>query len=29
MQWLRSPNYLDNCNQWFTMRLGRYRRHRP
>lgn len=22
MQWLRSPNYLDNCNQWFTMRLG-------
>lgn len=22
MQWLRSPNYLDNCNQWFTMPLG-------
>lgn len=22
MQWLRSPNYLDNGNQWFTMRLG-------
>lgn len=18
-QWLRSPNYLDNCNQWFRM----------
>lgn len=22
MQWLRSPNYLDNCNQWFSMRLN-------
>lgn len=22
MQWLRSPNYLDNCNQWFSMPLG-------
>lgn len=22
MQWLRSPNYLDNCNQWFLMRVG-------
>lgn len=21
-QWLRSPNYLDNCNQWFTMKVG-------
>lgn len=22
MQWLRSPRYLDNGNQWFTMPLG-------
>lgn len=22
MQWLRSPTYLDNCNQWFLMPLG-------
>lgn len=22
MQWLRSPSYLDNCNQWFSMRLN-------
>lgn len=22
MQWLRSPNYLDNGNQWFTMPVG-------
>ncbi|RKQ38406.1 hypothetical protein [Enterobacter sp. R1(2018)] len=22
MQWVRSPNYLDNCNQWFRMRVG-------
>ncbi|QIU92273.1 hypothetical protein [Yokenella regensburgei] len=22
MQWVRSPNYLDNGNQWFTMPLG-------
>lgn len=22
MQWLRSPDYLDNGNQWFTMPLG-------
>lgn len=21
-QWLRRPDYLDNCNQWFTMRVG-------
>ncbi|WP_262264227.1 hypothetical protein [Pantoea dispersa] len=21
-QWLRSPNYLDNANQWFSMRLS-------
>jgi len=21
-QWLRSPNYLDNCNQWFNMRVS-------
>lgn len=20
--WLRSPNYLDNCNQWFTMPIN-------
>ena len=19
MQWLRSPNYLNKCNEWFTM----------
>jgi hypothetical protein len=19
--WLRSPDYLDNCNEWFTMRI--------
>lgn len=22
MQWLRSPNYLDNCNQWFMMPIS-------
>lgn len=22
MQWLRSPNYLDNCNQWFIMGIS-------
>ena len=22
MQWIRSPDYLDNCNQWFSMPLG-------
>ena len=22
MQWLRRPEYLDNGNRWFTMRLG-------
>jgi len=22
MQWERSPNYLDNSNQWFTMPVG-------
>ena len=22
MQWLRSPLYLDNCNQWFSMPVG-------
>lgn len=22
MQWMRSPNYLDNGNQWFTMPVG-------
>lgn len=21
MQWLRSPNYLNNCNEWFTMNI--------
>ncbi|WP_368656583.1 hypothetical protein [Pantoea agglomerans] len=21
-QWLRSPHYLDNCNQWFYMRVS-------
>ena len=21
-QWLRSPHYLDNCNQWFNMRVS-------
>jgi hypothetical protein len=22
LQWIRSPAYLDNCNQWFTMKVG-------
>ncbi|MGU3413783.1 hypothetical protein ACLBW0_21680 [Enterobacteriaceae bacterium C34A] len=22
LQWIRSPNYLDNCNSWFTMKVG-------
>ncbi|MGT5975033.1 hypothetical protein ACRWUA_14600 [Escherichia coli] len=21
-QWLRSPNYLDNCNRWFRMKVN-------
>ncbi|SUC14390.1 Uncharacterised protein [Proteus vulgaris] len=21
-QWLRSPNYLDNCNRWFRMKIN-------
>lgn len=21
-QWLRSPNYLDNCNNWFSMMIS-------